>query len=206
MDLLGTTVVGTITAVGGGTLRDAIILSKRPFWTEETEYLYLCWIAAGTTFFLWPREWGAYEGVMTFLTDALGVGAFCVVGAMNGVRAGVGGVVCVICAVATATFGGVVRDVLCRREVRILHSRAEIYASAAVTGGSLYWLARHRGVGVWGRVLGGVGAAFGTRLVAWNWGVRLPVWDGKDVDGDDDTSLKVRWEGEKDVFKGKVDN
>lgn len=125
---------------------------------------------------------------MTFATDALGVGAFCVVGVMNGVRAGVGGVVCVICGVATATFGGVVRDVLCRREVRILHSRAEIYASAAMVGGGFYWLARYGGIGVWGRVLGGVGMAFGTRLVAWKWSVRLPVWDGRDSDGNGDKS------------------
>lgn len=189
MDLLGTTLVGTITAVGGGTLRDALILSKRPFWTEETEYLYLCALAAGITFFAWPREWGSYEGVATFVTDALGVGAFCVIGAMNGVRAGMGGLVCVICGVATATFGGVVRDVLCRREVRILHSRAEIYASAAVMGGGVYCLTRMAGAGVWMRVVGGVGVAFGVRCVAWMWGVRLPIWGVEGVgDGDGDKS------------------
>lgn len=91
MDAFGAVAIGTVTAVGGGTIRDAIILRKTPFWTCETEYLYGCILAAGGTFWMWPRgedgqprdygpmQWG----------DALGVGAFAVIGVQNGIRAGV---------------------------------------------------------------------------------------------------------------------
>ena len=91
MDLLGATAIGTITAIGGGTVRDAIILHKQPFWVEETEYFYMAAFVAALTFFAWPElpsgnlvknEKGG-EGSFMFWGDAVGVGAFAVVGAMN---------------------------------------------------------------------------------------------------------------------------
>lgn len=175
MDLLGTCVVGTITAVGGGTIRDAIILAKRPFWTSEIEYLYLCLAASGLTFALWPRGRDD-DSPLHFATDALGVAAFSVIGAQNGVRAGMGGLVCVICGMATATFGGAVRDVLCNRKVRILHSQAEVYASTAAAGAASYLVARGMGARVGGRVGAGLAVAFAGRSYAWMYGTRLPVW------------------------------
>jgi uncharacterized membrane protein YeiH len=89
MDLLGALFVGTVTAVGGGTIRDAVILSKRPFWTSEAEYLYMSLLAAGATFAFWPRdkENKPYEHEMLNWIDALGVGAFAVIGAQNAIRA-----------------------------------------------------------------------------------------------------------------------
>jgi Glycine transporter len=89
MDLLGALFVGTVTAVGGGTIRDAVVLSKRPFWTDETEYLYMSLAAAGATFALWPRgeDKKPYEHEILNWIDALGVGAFAVIGAQNAIRA-----------------------------------------------------------------------------------------------------------------------
>jgi uncharacterized membrane protein YeiH len=54
------------------------------------------------------------------------VGAFAVIGAMNGVRAAVPAVVSAICGMMTATFGGMVRDVTCRSKPRILHSEKTV--------------------------------------------------------------------------------
>jgi uncharacterized membrane protein YeiH len=81
---------------------------------EEIEYLWICVVTGAGTFLLWPHlerilgvseadewiDWG----------DAIGVGAFCVIGAMNGIRAGVPCAAAVACGMFTATFGGVVRD------------------------------------------------------------------------------------------------
>ncbi|CAN8072197.1 unnamed protein product [Agarophyton chilense] len=179
MDVLGATMVGTITAVGGGTIRDAIILAKRPFWTDEVEYLYLCIATATATFAAYSASappTSREESVPEFVGDTIGVGAFCVIGAMNGVRARVPFVVVVLCGMATATFGGVVRDVLCGRKVRILHSRAEIYATTAAAGAASYVAARAAGAPVIARVAAGVGVAAALRTWAWASGVRLPVW------------------------------
>lgn len=180
MDILGACLVGTVTAVGGGTIRDAVILGKKPFWTSETEYLYLAMATGLATFAVYNSRDGKprnrVESVGEVAIDSLGVGAFCVIGAMNGVRAGMPGIVTIICGMSTATFGGVVRDVLCRRQVRILHSTAEIYASTAAAGALAYVFARRLGAGVALRVGAGVGLAVALRAWAWSSGVRLPVW------------------------------
>lgn len=179
MDLLGAALVGTVTAVGGGTIRDSLILSKRPFWTEEVEYLYIAMITAAGTFLYFgasPPEETRHETLLEFGTDALGVGAFCVIGAGNGVRARVPGLVCGLCGMATATFGGVVRDILCDRQVRILHSTAEIYACTAAAGAATYLVARRLKLPLFPRVAAGVGVAVALRTWAWSSGIRLPVW------------------------------
>lgn len=56
MDLLGGCIVGTITAIGGGTLRDALILNRVPFWVRETEYLWISLVSA-LIVCIWWREW-----------------------------------------------------------------------------------------------------------------------------------------------------
>ncbi len=85
MDLMGTVMLGTITAVGGGTLRDMWILGyKRPFWTSETEYLWICFAFSGLAFFVHRKLKGApreLEEKVLLWTDTFGLGAFCVIGA-----------------------------------------------------------------------------------------------------------------------------
>lgn len=177
MDLLGGTLVGVTTALGGGTIRDAIVLRATPFWVEEGEYLVLSILTAMGAFSLCGgRGEGHDTGIMEEVGDAIGVGAFCVIGAMAGVRSGMRKGVCVLCGLMTATFGGAVRDVLCRREVRILHSTQEIYGTTAIAGAGAYVALRKMGVGVMGRVGGGVGLAMALRAWGSVTGVGLPHW------------------------------
>ncbi len=88
MDLMGCVIVGTITSVGGGTIRDTIILRKQPFWIEEPEYIVICFIFAGLSFFIWPFLESQYgltdsDDWMNW-ADNLSLAAFCVIGAQNG--------------------------------------------------------------------------------------------------------------------------
>lgn len=183
MDLLGTAAVGTITAVGGGTIRDALFLSRAPFWTSEVEYLALCSATAAATFLLWPRADSVdeEENILLFTGDTLGVAAFCVIGAQNGVRAGMPFAVSVLCGMATATFGGAVRDVLCKRDVRIFHSHAEIYATTAASGATAYLVARSLAAPPAVSVATGLATAGMLRYMAWQKGIRLPVWKKEDA-------------------------
>ena len=177
MDVLGATVVGTVTAVGGGTIRDALLgRGRRAFWMEEPEYLWICLVSAAGAFLTWPHLEEAFgvretDDWVNYL-DALGVGAFCVIGAQNGARAGVP------CAAFTATFGGVVRDVLVERPVRILHSYADVYATTALGGASTYMLIRAIGAPVSARIIGGVGVAVAARVAASRYDWRLPTYAG----------------------------
>lgn len=55
MDILGTVIVGTVTAVGGGTIRDTLVLNRLPFWIEEWEYLLIGIAGSLAAFISWPQ-------------------------------------------------------------------------------------------------------------------------------------------------------
>jgi len=191
MDMLGCTIVGTITAIGGGTFRDAIILHKQPFWIEEYEYFLLASGLALASFFLWRgipsgnmvKDAEGGEGELLWYGDALGVGAFTVIGCQNAMRMGVHPVICVVCGMVTATFGGLTRDVLCglpeetKGSGRILHSKRELYAITALIGSSSYVLAKSLPPFV--RIPLGVGTALGSRILASKYDLKLPEWNSK---------------------------
>ncbi|ETV90106.1 hypothetical protein H310_15062, partial [Aphanomyces invadans] len=193
-DLHGCILVGTITAVGGGTLRDALVLNHTPSWVEEWEYLVLSAFAATVTVYWWHRIQSGQpfwmgltlkaldggEGDLMQWGDAIGVGAFAVIGAMNGIRASQPIVVSALCGVMTATFGGMVRDVLLHRPVRILHPYADTYASIALASAGSYLAMQavpafrpFQG----SRILLSVMVAVVLRHQAWSKGWRLPYWD-----------------------------
>ena len=187
MDILGGCVVGTITAVGGGTIRDFLIARdengrpKRAFWMDEPEYLYIAVLSSLATYLLWneyAKAFGLDESDQwIFWLDSLGIGGFCVIGAMHGIRANLPWMVCAICGMFTATFGGVTRDVLSHRPVRILHSHSEMYAMTALSGASAYVGVRALGGSYAARVVAGMGTAVGLRYLAWTRDIRLPALD-----------------------------
>ena len=80
-----------------------------------------------------------------------------------------------MCGMITSTFGGVVRNVVCDRPVRILHSHAEMYASTALGGASVYVLAGLAGLPVWLRIAGGFSTGVGLRYLAWTRDLKLPI-------------------------------
>ena len=185
LDMLGVLMVGTITAVGGGTLRDVLILSRLPFWSGadgELEYIYISLGAAALAFFAFPwlraRELLHEDGALLQWGDAAGLGAFAVIGAQNGLRARLPPLLTILCGISTATFGGLTRDVLVAREggVRILHSHAEVYASCAAVAAGSYVLAARAGLPLAARIAAGVGVGVAARAVAWGHGLRLPTW------------------------------
>jgi len=182
MDAFGCTAIGTITAVGGGTIRDMLLgQGRRAFWMEEQEYL---WIAAGTAlavFFGWEEAKKKFgfkdDDYWIEAGDALGIGAFCVIGTQNGIRAGVPLIAQMVCGIMTSTFGGIVRDILVQRPARIFHSYADIYATTAASGALAYILARQAGLPPALRIISGFSAGMGLRIAADTYDIRLPVYD-----------------------------
>ena len=184
MDVFGCTAVGTITAVGGGTVRDILLgQGRRAFWMEEQEYLWIAAATAMATFFGWEpakKHFGfTDDDYWIEASDAIGVGAFCVIGAQNGIRAGVPVIAQMLCGVMTATFGGIVRDILVQRPARIFHSYADMYATTAAFGALSYIVARKIGLPPSLRILVGFGAGMGLRIAADTYDIRLPVYDSE---------------------------
>lgn len=176
MDMLGCVIIGTITAIGGGTLRDLFLGSVPVFWMYETEYIFLCLLSSICTFFGWKMLDGILkeDDAILFWADSIGLGAFCVIGAQNGIRKGMTSVICVICGLLTATFGGVARDTICKKPARILHAHAETYGSTAIAGGTVYVAARAAGFSPAVRIYSGIATSIALRYYSRQNDRRLP--------------------------------
>ncbi len=134
LDLFGIIVVGTITAIGGGTLRDLVLGRLPVFWVQHTEYLWLTLSASVLTFFLarkyrMPRR-------MIFMADAIGLAVFTVIGTKIALSLGTSPLIAVVTGVMTGVFGGVVRDVFIAQIP--LFFREELYATPAFLGSALF--------------------------------------------------------------------
>jgi uncharacterized membrane protein YeiH len=134
MDLFGMFMLATVTCVGGGTLRSLLIGVTPPPVLSDPAYLIVAAVATIVSFYaepIWERE---ERVVSTF--DALGLGVFVCIGVQVSQANGLAWWACVGMGMVTATFGGVIRDLL-RTEVPLIF-RKEIYATAALIGGLVY--------------------------------------------------------------------
>ena len=134
MDIVGFAMLGTVTGIGGGTLRDILLDTGPVFWVKEPAYLIVCVIVSGLVFLTAHLPQSRYRVLLWF--DALGLALFAVTGAERALLAETGPVVAVAMGVITATFGGIIRDVL-GHESPVVLSR-EVYVTAALIGAVVF--------------------------------------------------------------------
>ncbi len=130
LDLFGVFIIAFVTAVGGGTLRDILIDRTLVSWMQDLNYVYA--ISAATIFAIVIRKKIAYLRTSLFLFDTIGLGIFTIIGTEIGIQQQLHPVITVILGTLTATFGGVLRDILCN-EIPVLFKK-EIYAMACIAG------------------------------------------------------------------------
>lgn len=136
MDLFGVIIIAFVTAVGGGTLRDVLIGQTPVAWMTDITYTYL--ILGASIFAIIFKNKLNYLRTSLFLFDTIGIGLYTLVGLEKGLSAGLHPVICVFLGTMTASFGGVIRDILCN-EIPVIF-RKEIYATACILGGASYFL------------------------------------------------------------------
>jgi uncharacterized membrane protein YeiH len=141
MDILGFLMIGTITGIGGGTLRD-VLLGRTVWWTQDPRELILCIGASLLTFFFIKSDISQRRRMVW--ADALGLSAFAVVGCHVALSFGAPFFIAVVMGMVTATGGGLMRDVLTNNQPMIFCG--QIYATAALVGSLGY--ASLRGLGV----------------------------------------------------------
>jgi len=134
MDVFGVAVLATVTAIGGGTIRDAL-LAKGIFWLRDPVYVPLSVAVALAVFALYRVVQRTERGLLLF--DAVGLGVFTAIGAMKAWQADTGAVGVVTMGCLTGVGGGMLRDVLARDVPVVL--REEIYASASLAGALAFW-------------------------------------------------------------------
>lgn len=172
LDLLGVVVLATVTAIGGGTLRD-LLLDRPVFWIADPVYLLVIACAALLTV-LYARYRKPPRKALA-VADALGLSFFVIAGAQLAEAAGLPAVTIVVMGVITGTAGGVTRDVL-SAEIPLIFRRGELYATAALAGVVMYLLLARLGVPREAAALAAMAGISLLRFAAILWGLRLPTF------------------------------
>lgn len=133
LDVLGFLLFGTLTGVGGGTLRD-LLLDLPVFWISDTRYLWVCLLLSAFTWYLAPAV--SARRRLLLWADAVGLALFSVLGCAKALAVGSPPVVAVVMGVMSASFGGLIRDTLLVRESVLFGP--ELYVTAALAGGVTY--------------------------------------------------------------------
>ena len=169
-DILTFIFFAAITGVGGGTLRD-LLIGAPVFWVQDPGYSIVC---AAMAVLIWVTRGRGLSGKTLLWLDAAGLCVYAVVGAAKALTLGVSPVVCVVMGVITATFGGIIRDVLATEPSILL--RRELYISAAIVSATVFVILRVMNVdGAWASAIAVV-LGFGVRAGAILQGWHLPAF------------------------------
>ncbi len=174
MDFIGFSLMASLTGIGGGTLRD-LLLDRPVFWLQTPSYLAVCILVAVGVFFTAHVLQRRFTVVLW--ADAVGIGAYAVMGADVALRAGVNELVAIVMGVMTATFGGLLRDVTCNETPLIL--RREVYATCAMLGATVYIGLQIIDVPVMYAAPAGFAAGFGLRALGIAKGLALPPYKAR---------------------------
>jgi uncharacterized membrane protein YeiH len=134
-DWFGAYVVGLVTAIGGGTVRD-LLLNLTPFWMLQPSYLIITGVAL-LAVILAGKRMKVFNNAF-FIFDTIGLGLFVVVGIEKSIEAGFPFWVTIVMGMITGSVGGIIRDILINEEPLIF--RKDIYALACVFGGVVYYV------------------------------------------------------------------
>lgn len=136
-DLFGVLILGFVTAIGGGTLRDILIGANPVGWLKDEVYIYIIISALPLVYFFkhtiqkWRKS--------VFIFDTVGIGLFTVLGVQKTLDVELSLTAAVLMGIVSAVFGGILRDVLAN-EVPLIF-RKEIYAFACFIGAVSYIIA-----------------------------------------------------------------
>ena len=129
LDVIGFLFLASATGIGGGTFRD-LILGAPVFWVKNPAYVLVCVAIAILVYFSAHRVESRWK--LLLWLDAIGLSAYAVMGAAKGLAATGSPTVAVVTGMLTATFGGILRDLLAGEPSVLL--RPEIYVTAAMAG------------------------------------------------------------------------
>lgn len=163
-----------VTGVGGGTVRD-LLIGAPVFWVRDQWVAPVC-LAVATLAWVTPNRW--WEKPVLEWADALGLGAYAVLGTAKALNYGVSPVPAMLMGVITGCAGGIIRDVLAGRPSILM--RPELYVTAAALSATL--CAAGSVLGAPRELTWAIAAAsgFALRGAAIRWKLGLPAYGGKE--------------------------
>jgi uncharacterized membrane protein YeiH len=171
LDMFGALMLGIVTALGGGTVRDLMIRAPI-FWFGDFNYVWAAMFGALLAFWLGHYLRSTHRPLLYL--DALGAALFAIAAASKVLGMGYGGPIAVMMGILTGIGGGLLRDVLAGRPT-LLMSR-DIYATPILLGCTVFVLLR----GITGTFayagFAGAAAAFTLRALAIRFHLQIPAW------------------------------
>ena len=180
LDLVGVVTLGTLTALGGGILRDILIGSLPPATFSDWRYLTVAAASALLAFVTHPLLHG---NRWIELFDAAGLSLFCVTGATVALKHGLGPFQAIILGAVTGVGGGTLRDVLIRRVPTVLTSG--LYAVPALVGAAVTVLAWELERDSFATALLAAAVCFAIRVAGIRYNLNVPTARPRRVDGED---------------------
>ncbi|MCM1337784.1 MAG: trimeric intracellular cation channel family protein [Candidatus Amulumruptor caecigallinarius] len=168
-DWFGAYIVGLVTAIGGGTLRD-VLLDIPVFWMQT--WWYLAVTALSLLLVILFRSFLVRRDKLLFTFDSVGLALFCVIGIQKTLAVGYPMWVATVMGVITGAFGGVIRDILINEEPLVF--RKDIYATACLAGALVYWLLLYFGASAYLQQLGCAATIIVLRVLALRYSLSLP--------------------------------
>lgn len=173
MDPFGVMVLASVTAIGGGTIRDMMLGATPVFWIGDTSYIWVIIITSLSTMLIVRRP----KRVAWYLLpvcDAIGLAAFVGIGVEKALIYQDSHLIAVMMGVLTGCGGGILRDILAREIPMVL--RSEVYATACIAGGSMHVGLLMFGLSNTNAMLGGIAVTLSIRLAAIRWHLSLPTF------------------------------
>lgn len=139
-DIIGSLLLGSLTGLGGGVVRD-LILGVPPTAFARPIYLAPPAVAAALVFFLFGAVARFPRTLLVF--DAGGLALFCITGAVKALSLGANPIEAALLGVTTAVGGGLLRDVVANRDPQLFNPH-DLYAVPAMLGSTaivVVWLA-----------------------------------------------------------------
>lgn len=171
MDFFGILTLATVTAIGGGVIRDVVTNIGIPVFFSKYEYMLT--ILISTSLVILFR--GKIKWKTSFLVlDAIGLAVFTIAAGMKAIESNYNLMTFLFVSVITAVGGGVIRDVLAQEVPNIL--KREIYAVASLIGAICLWFT-YPLLGMAISSYLGLGIIFIIRLITYYYQVHLPYVD-----------------------------
>ncbi len=136
MDLFGVLIIASVTAVGGGAIRDVIIGNTPISCLKDVSYTYT--IISSSILTIVFKSKINYLRKSLFLFDTIGIGLYTLIGIEKAIEVNLHPIIAIAIGTISASFGGVIRDILCN-EIPVIF-RKEIYATACILGGISYFI------------------------------------------------------------------
>ncbi len=169
-DWFGAYIVGLVTAIGGGTLRD-VLLDIPVFWMQTWWYLAVTALSLATVIVF--RNMLVSRDKVLFIFDSIGLAMFCVIGIQKTLAVGYPMWVATVMGIIAGAFGGVIRDILINEEPLVF--RKDIYATACLAGALVYWVIMLMGGSPFAQQISCAATVILLRILALRYSLSLPI-------------------------------